>query len=56
LARSLAIKLDPQCFDKPVEQQISCLTQHADQLVLDDGHSQSMVAALTSGTSSDLIG
>src|SRR6266568_1961497 len=50
LARSLAIKLDPQCFDKPVEQQTSCLTQHTDQLVLDDGHSQSMVAALTSGS------
>jgi hypothetical protein len=56
LARSLAIKLDPQCFDKPIEQQTSCLTQHRDQLVLDDGHSQSMVAALTSGASSDLIG
>src|SRR6202011_4014351 len=56
LARSLTIKLDEQCFDKPVAQQISCLTQHSDQLVLDDGHSQSMVAALTSGASSDLIG
>ena len=56
LARSLTIKLDQQCFDKPVEQQTSCLTQHSDQLVLDDGHSQSMVAALTSGASSDLIG
>jgi len=56
LARSLTIKLDQQCFEKPVEQQASCLTQHSDQLVLDDGHSQSMVAALTSGTSSDLIG
>jgi hypothetical protein len=56
LARSLTIKLDQQCFDKPVEQQTSCLTQHTDQLVLDDGHSQSMVAALTSGPSSDLIG
>jgi hypothetical protein len=56
LARSLTIKLDEQCFDKPVEQQISCLTQHSDQLVLDDGHRQSMVAALTSGASSDLIG
>src|SRR5207249_9434073 len=30
LARSLAIKLDPQCFDTPVEQQTSCLTQHTD--------------------------
>jgi hypothetical protein len=56
LARSLTIKLDQQCFEKPVEQQTSCLTQHTDQLVLDDGHSQSMVAALTSGPSSDLIG
>jgi hypothetical protein len=56
LARSLSIKLDQQCFEKPVEQQTSCLTQHSDQLVLDDGHSQSMVAALTSGASSDLIG
>jgi len=56
LARSLTIKLDQDCFQKPVEQQMSCLTQHSDQLVLDDGHSQSMVAALTSGASSDLIG
>jgi hypothetical protein len=56
LARSLTIRLDQQCFEKPVEQQTSCLTQHTDQLVLDDGHSQSMVAALTSGPSSDLIG
>src|SRR5207253_11167669 len=56
LARRLSIKLYPQCFDRSVEQQTSCLTQHTDQLVLDDGHSQSMVAALTSGTSSDLIG
>lgn len=56
LARSLTIKLDQQCFEKPIEQQTACLTQHGDQLVLDDGHSQSMVAALTSGASSDLIG
>ena len=56
LARSLTIRLDQQCFDKPLEQQTSCLTQHSDELVLDDGHSQSMVAALTSGASSDLIG
>jgi len=56
LARTLEIKLDQQCFDKPAEQQASCLTQHTDQLVLDDGHTQSMVAALTSGPSADLIG
>src|SRR5450631_200881 len=46
LARSLNIKLDNDCFYKPRQQQESCLTQNTDQLVLDDGHSQSMVAAL----------
>jgi hypothetical protein len=56
LARSLNIKLDNDCFQKPREQQESCLTQNTDQLVLDDGHSQSMVAALTSGAGADLAG
>jgi hypothetical protein len=56
LARALNVKLDPKCFDKPVEQQAPCLAQNSDQLVLDDGHSQSMVTALTSGPSSDFIG
>jgi hypothetical protein len=56
LARTLNIRLDQQCFDKPTEQQAPCLVQNTDQLVLDDGHTQSMVTALTSGPSSDLIG
>lgn len=56
LARSLNIKLDQQCFDRPTEQQAPCLMQNTSQLVLEDGHSQSMVAALTSGPNSDLIG
>lgn len=56
LARTLNIKVDPACFSKPEEEQASCLTQNSDQLILNDGHSQSMVAALTSGPSSDLIG
>ena len=55
LARSLGIKLDQQCFDKPTAQQVPCLTQHTDQLVLDDEHSQSIVATLTSGAPTDLI-
>jgi hypothetical protein len=55
LAHSLNIKLEQQCFDKPSAQQVPCLTQNTDQLVLDDAHSQSMVATLTSGTSSDLL-
>ncbi|MFZ3218063.1 MAG: hypothetical protein WA192_18535 [Candidatus Acidiferrales bacterium] len=56
LARTLNIKVDQQCFDKPTEEQAPCLTQNTDQLILDDGHSQSMVAALTSGPSASLIG
>ncbi|MGA8439731.1 MAG: hypothetical protein WB762_16935 [Candidatus Sulfotelmatobacter sp.] len=55
LARSLNMKLDQQCFDKPSAQQAPCLTQNTDQLVLDDTHSQSMVATLSSGPSSDLL-
>ena len=56
LARSLNIKIDNECFTKPRQQQESCLTQNTDQLVLDDGHSQSMVSALTSGSGPDLVG
>ena len=55
LARSLNIKLDQQCFDKPSAQQVPCLTQNTDQMVLDDQHSQNMVATLTSGPSTDLL-
>jgi len=56
LARTLGIRLEQQCFERPLEQQASCLTQNTGNLVLDDGHSQSMVAALTSGPNSELIG
>ena len=56
LAKTLGIRLEEQCFDRPPEQQSACLTQNTDQLVLDDGHSESMVSALTSGPSTDLMG
>lgn len=56
LARTLGIRLDQQCFERPLEQQAACLTQNRESLVLDDGHSQSLVAALASGPNSDLIG
>ncbi len=42
-ARSLGIKLDQQCFDKPTDQQAPCLVQHTDGLVLDDANAQSLV-------------
>ena len=56
LTRTLAVKADPQCFEKPPDEQATCLTQGADNLVLEDAHSQSVVAALTSGPSADLVG
>ncbi len=56
LARSLDIKVDDACFKKPEAQQLACLTQSDSVVVLDDGHTQSTVAALTSGASADLIG
>lgn len=55
LARSLNIKLDKECFDKPTAEQVPCLTQNTDQLVLDDAHSQNMVATLTTGAPTDLL-
>jgi len=55
LARSLKMKLNQECFDRPTEQQASCLTQHTEDLVLDDAHSESMVAQLTSGAPIDLM-
>ena len=54
-ARSLGIRLEQQCFDKPSEQQAPCLVQHTDGLVLDDTNAQSLVAQLTSGTTADLM-
>ncbi|MGC1905801.1 MAG: hypothetical protein WA715_18425 [Candidatus Acidiferrum sp.] len=56
LARTLGIRVDEACFAKPLEEQSSCLTRNTENLVLDDGHSQSMVTALASGPNSDLVG
>jgi hypothetical protein len=54
LARSLGIKLDKDCLDKDINEQATCLTQKQDSLILNDGHSTSIVGALTSGPASDL--
>jgi hypothetical protein len=56
LARTLGIRLEQNCFDRPLEEQAFCLTRNTDNLVLDDGHSQSIVQALASGPNSELIG
>ncbi|HEX3363509.1 hypothetical protein, partial [Phenylobacterium sp.] len=54
LARSLTIKLNADCFQKMAELQAACLTQGQDALVLNDGHSASLVQTLTSGNLTDL--
>jgi hypothetical protein len=54
-ARTLGIKLDQQCFDKPSDQQAPCLVQHTDGLVLDDANAQSLVAQIANGSTADLM-
>ena len=55
LARSLAIRLDDKCMQRVPELQAPCLLQGRESLVLNDGHSTSIVQALTSGPASDLV-
>jgi hypothetical protein len=54
LARSLAIKVDEKCLDRIPELQAPCLMMGQESLILNDGHSTSIVEALTSGPGSDL--
>ncbi|MGD0629146.1 MAG: hypothetical protein ABR987_07330 [Terracidiphilus sp.] len=55
LARTLSIRVDQQCFDKPTDQQAPCLVQHTDGLVLDDANTQSLVTQLANGATGDLM-
>ena len=54
-ARSLGIKLNQQCFDKPIDQQAPCLAQNPEGLVMDDANAQSLVAQLTNGDTLNLV-
>jgi hypothetical protein len=54
LARSLAIKVDEKCLDRNPALQAPCLMLGQEALILNDGHSTSIVEALTSGPGSDL--
>jgi hypothetical protein len=55
LSRTLDLKPNEACFKLPVDTQFTCLTQTGSQIVLDDGHGQSIVNALSNGPGSDLI-
>jgi hypothetical protein len=54
LARSLAIKVEDKCLDRIPELQAPCLMAGQESLILNDGHSTSIVEALTTGPGSDL--
>jgi hypothetical protein len=54
-ARSLGIKINQDCFEKPTELQVSCLSQNLAGLVLDDSNAQSLVVQLTNGSTTDLM-
>jgi hypothetical protein len=54
-ARSLGIKVNQDCFDRPSDQQTTCLTQHTEGLVMDDSNAQTRVAQLTAGSTADLM-
>lgn len=56
LARSLNIRVESNCFDRPANQQLTCLMQTQNADVLDDAQTSNMVNQWTSGESADLIG
>ena len=56
LAATLALKPNGDCVKVPPDQQLTCFTQSGGQTLLDDGHGQSIIDALTGGTSAGLIG
>lgn len=54
LARSLAVRIDEKCMERPPAQQAGCLSRGRDALILDDGHSATLVESFTSSPASDL--
>ncbi len=56
LAATLNLKPNEDCFKKPADQQLNCLRQTGTQLLLDDGHGQTLASMITSGDSANLIG
>jgi hypothetical protein len=56
IAATLALKPNDACMKLAADQQYTCLTQTGGQMLLDDGHGQSIVDALTGNTGAGLIG
>jgi hypothetical protein len=54
LARSLAIKVNEKCLERMPALQAPCLMEGDEALIMNDGHSTSIVEALTAAPASDL--
>ena len=54
-ARSLGIRVDQGCFERPTDQQATCLTQHTEGMVLDDANAQGLVTQLANSSAGDLM-
>ena len=54
LAETLALKPNPDCFKKPVDQQVTCLTVSSVPVLMNDGHEMGVAETLSSGAVSDL--
>ena len=54
-ARSLGIKINESCFEKPPDEQASCLSENSEGMVLDDANAQSLVNQLVNGSTLDLM-
>jgi hypothetical protein len=56
IAATLALKPNADCIKLAPDQQYTCLTQTGGQSLLDDGHGQTIVDALTGSSTAGLIG
>ena len=56
LAATLNLKPNEDCFKKPADQQLTCLRQTGGQVLLDDGHGQTLASMIATGDSANLIG
>ena len=55
IARTLNLKPNEDCFNRPVDQQYTCLTQSGNQTLLNDGHGETVASTLTNTGASQLI-
>lgn len=55
LASALVLKPNADCFKQPVDDQVDCLMQTSDPILLDNGSEQTTSAAISTGASSDFI-